>query len=268
MTADFIHIQDTLSSITGFADQGVFDEKVKNTVRRLRYDFFEKILNLISDQQPIKNKEYSIYKLDYTKMNFEHISDVENGSDYEYHTVIDSTDKHLILNALSPNFLCNYILDNSNKRFLFLTLNYANTLMDTAHQAAFMIDNERKKIYMLDPNGKCDYFDNVFHQETSDFVEILLRNYFNQLIILGLDYKYEHIDKWNKEKVCINKRFTNSYIGTGHCVVTTLILIHIINTNKLTPEEAIRVFKNLSDDEILYIIQQYSLGVYNILCHK
>lgn len=264
----FSKVQDTLSSITGFAEHGVFDDKVKNTVRRLRYDYFEQILNMISDQQPIKQKEYSIYKLDYDSLKFEHISDVENGSEYEYHTVIDSTDKYLILNALSPTFLCNYVLDNSNKRFLFLTLNYANTLMDSAHQAAFMIDNHQKKIYMLEPNGKCDYFNNVFHQDTSEFVEILLRNYFNQLSNLGLEYKYVHIDKWNHENICINKRFANNHIGNGHCVITTLILIHLISINKITPDEAIKIFKNLSDEEILYIIQQYSLGVYNILCNK
>lgn len=265
----FCQVNDAFNSITSFSNNFEYTQKEKKFIKTLDYDKFEFILNMINDQYEIKDKEYSLFKQEYSNMKFEYIADVINTEKHEYHTVIDSTDNCLLLNALSPLYLVNYISNNITKKYIFLTLNYGSTLMDSSHQAAIMIDNHKKTIYMIDPNGKSDFLDNVFHETTNYYVETLLSNYFSELNKLGgLNYRYVPTVEWNNKKIAINKKVNNDYVGGGNCVVITLMLIHLIVAYSANPINAFEMLHNLSEEELLYIIKEYSLGVYNILRNK
>lgn len=264
----FCEVHQALNTIINFSENCDYSEKEKKFVKTLDYSKFETILRMINDQDKIINKQYSLYKQKYNTMKFEYVCDVVNTNEQEYHTVIDSTDEELILNALSPECLCNYILDNQAKNNIFITLNYGSNLHDSAHQSILMIDNKAKKIYMIDPNGKSDFFDSVFMQETNFYVEIMLSKYFSQLEKFGLNYKYVYVNEWNKENIALNKNFKNDYIGTGNCVIITLLIINILTIFNIQPGDAFVLINNLSNDELLYFIKQYSLGVYNILRNK
>lgn len=264
----FCQLQDAFISITSQGADTEYTEKQGKFVKRLPYKKYEKVLEMLNSQTPIKYKEYSIYKQKYDTLKFEFVSKVSNAKENEYHTVIDSTTDHLILNALSPDCLCNYILDNYSNKHIFLTLNYGSNLHDSGHQASLMIDNENKQIYMIDPNGKSDFFDHIFHQETNFFVENMLSKYFAELGKFGLNYKYIYAADWNPHKISLNKSFKNACIGSGHCVITSLMLIHLINSFNLNPKNAFDMISNLSEDEILYLIKEYSVGVYAMLANN
>ena len=264
----FCELQDALSPISSFSNNYNFTAKEQKFVKTMNYKKFEYILNLINDQSEIKNQTYSLFKQQYTTLKFEYVSEVVNTKNDEYHTVIDSTDDYLVINALSPEFLSNFILDNHNKKYIFLTLNYTSNLMKSGHQAILMIDNQNKLIYMIDPNGKSDYLDNVFMEQTNFYVETLLSKYFSELNKFGLEYKYIYSASWNEKQISINKKFDNNFIGNGHCVITTLMLIHLIITFDVKPDIVFELLNNLSNDELLFLIKEYSLGVYNILCNK
>ncbi len=264
----FCEVLGALNVITDFTSNDNYTKNEEKFVKTMDYKKFEQILTIINDQSEISDKQYSLYKQEYLDMKFEYITDVLNTDNLEYHTVIDSTDNCLLLNTLSPQYLTNYILDNQNKKYIFLTLNYGSNLSSVAHQSAIMIDNYNKKIYMIDPNGKSDYFDSIFLEKTHRYVENLLSNYFLELNKFGLDYKYVHMSSWNSKNIVINRNFNSEYISNGNCVVTTLMLIHLIVMFEINPVDAFILLNNLSNDELLYIIKEYSIGIYNILSNK
>lgn len=262
----FCVLNDALDLITSFSSNHDLTTEKKNFVRTLKYDKFEFVLNLLNNQNKILDKEYALYKLNYGTFEFNHISDIYSQNHKEYHTVIDSTDDCLILNILSPQYLSNYIYDNYDMKYIFLPLNYGSHVMDTAHQSCIMIDMHNKTIYMLDPNGQSTYLDSVLcKSNTNEYVEYALSKYTDLLKIYGLDYKYEHAHQWNPNNYAINKWFANEYIGRGHCVVTTLMIIHLIAIHNFTPMNVFEKLSNLSEDELLYIIKEYTMGIYNLL---
>jgi hypothetical protein len=196
----FVQVYDVLSLITSVPKGSDYTAKEQKYVKTLEYKKFESVLCLINDQTKIPYAEYAIFKQNYTTNSFEFVSNIVNCESNSYHTVIDSTDDSLILNALTPECLCNYILDNCKKRYILLSLNYGSNLHDSAHQAGILIDNGNKIIYMIDPNGKSDFFDSIFMERTNDKVELLLKNYFNELKSFGLDYSYSCCSIWNSKK--------------------------------------------------------------------
>lgn len=204
-------------------------------------------------------------KLDYDTLDFNLITTVENFFEEDYHTVIDSTDESMILNALSPRYLFDFLMKNVNNNYVFLTLNYGCNIMDSSHQTALCFDTVNKKVFMIDPNGKSDFFDNVFNIQTNKYVEILLSNYISLLSEYGLDYEFLGADVCNPKKYAINKRFNNEIIGHGHCVITTLILVHLINGLNINPSELYLIMESLDEEELIFIIKGYSLAVYYLL---
>lgn len=261
----FNNLYSVFETITSFSNNSDYTEQKMKYIKTLNYKAYESIITLINDQTKISNKTYSLYKQQYSTLKFECISEIINAKENEYHTIIDSIDDFLIMNALSPDCLANYILDNFNKKYIFLTLNYGSNLMKSSHQSALMIDNENKLIYMIDPNGKSTYFDGVFHEPTNFYIETILSKYFLELKKFGLEYKYMYSADWNTKKIAINKHFNNDIIGQGHCVITTLMLINLITLMDIKPNVAFEMLNKLSSDEIIFFIKEYSIGVYNIL---
>ena len=262
----FNEISATLKSMIYNTDSiAKFDKDEQIKLKKLAYSKYEKIINMINSQSPIIDKEYSLYKLEYSTLAFEKISDICNDKRDNYVNVIDSTDTCLLLNSLSVEYLANYLLDHSHLDNVFLTLNYGSNLSSAAHQSCIYFDNANRKVYMLDPNGRSTFFNSIFGQDMNYYVELILAKYVAELSSYGLEYEYITCDRWNKDEIVLNKHFKNDVLDPGHCVITTLLLIHMVNTY-IDPSLAIQMFKHLTDDELLYFIREYSIGVYQLLC--
>lgn len=261
----FCDILQDFETITSFSENGDYTEKERNIVKKLNYKKFEKILQILNNQTSITNTEYAIYKMAYNNLKFEFVTQMQGYNEREYHTVIDSTDSHLILNILTPECLANFILDNDKKKYIFLTLNYGSNIHDAGHQSIIFINNSIKKIYMIDPNGRSTYFDSIFNELTNPYVEMMLSRYFSELIKFGLEYSYVDTMTWNPDTMIINKTTDNDYVGSGNCVVTALMLIHLISVHNFAPEVAFERLSKLSKEELLYLIKEYSLGIYSLM---
>ena len=261
----FNQIYTNLSAFISLSNKTEYSKDDKSTISKMSYRQFQKILTLINDQKPIHDREYALYKLNYTNFDFEMVSVVLNNEPNEFHTTFDTTDTHLILNTLSPQYLINYLLDNQKSRYIILPLNYGSNLSESGHIAPLIFDNQNKKVYMLDPNGKSTFFNSVLDFDTNVYVECMLIKYLNQLSDLGLKYTFMCSKTWNQKNICINKNFKNSPIGSGHCVILTLMLAHLLITNKCHPSIIYDMFKHLTDDEVLFLIKEYSLGIHNLL---
>lgn len=242
-----------------------FDPKHKKFVERLKYKQFDKVIRLINKQKKIKKAQHIIYKQSYITLNMEPVSYVFTKIRNVYHTCFDVSDEYLILNALTPYYLYKYINKNRHINYIFLTLNYGCNAKIQHHQAGILIDNKNEKIYLIDPNGFPTYFNELFGIDMSYMIEKLLYEYFLELKKFGFNYEYIFTYQWNPNCICLNKIFPdNNYIGSGHCVILTILIFHLINVFNYNPIEIYEMLNKLSDEELLYIIKNYTTTIYKL----
>jgi len=265
----FCEIHNTFNKITSFTKTNQdYTSNIKKFIERIGYQQFDHIQQNINKQTKLFNREYAVYKLNYTTFEFEFISLVANYDPTEYHTTLDTTDQYLLLNTLSPQTLCNYILDNQHTRFIFIPLNYMTESKDSGHIASLVFDNKTKKVYMVDSNGKSTYFDQLTGQPMNQYIEYILLQYINELNKLGFLYQYTFVAEWNANNLYMNKYFKNDYIGVGHCLILTLMISQVMTNYNIIPKDAFEILSQLEDEEMLFLIKEYGLGVYNMLTIK
>lgn len=265
----FCEIQSAFHKITALSKYNQeYTPEVKKFIERISYPQFDYIQRHINKQTKLFDREYAVYKLNYTTFHFEFVSLVTNYDPTEYHTNLDTTDQYLLLNALSPQTLCNYILDNQNTRFIFLPLNYMTESKESGHIASLVFDNQTKKVYMVDSNGKSTYFDQLLGQPMNQYVEYMILNYINEINKMDFSYQYVFASEWNSNHFYMNKHFKNDYIGVGHCLILTLMISHIMTQFNMTPKDTFELLSQLSDEEILFLIKEYGLGLFNLLSKK
>lgn len=265
----FCEIHNAFDKITSYSNnEQDYTPEVKKFIERISYPQFDFIQRKINGQTKLSDREYAIYKLNYTTLECEFISTVTNYDPTEYHTTFDTTDQYLLLNILSPQTLCNYILDNQHTRFIFIPLNYMTMAKESGHIASLVIDNKTQKIYMVDSNGKSTYFDHLLGQKLNQYIELMLLNYVNELNNLGFSYQYIFVNEWNNKEMYFNKYFDNQYIGIGHCLILTLMISNVMTQFNMDPKDAFELLSQLNDDELLFLIKEYGLGIYNMMRFK
>jgi hypothetical protein len=143
---------------------------------------------------------------------------------------------------------------------------------DQSHQTCLAIDILNKTAYLVDPNGSSSYFNTIFEKISHDlyidinsYVDKLLECYFSELNKIGIKIEFIPGSKWNKNKICINRNFDKSLIGSGHCVITTIMLGHYLLTTNLNPSDVYNKFKYISDDNLLILINSYMFGIYELM---
>jgi hypothetical protein len=141
-----------------------------------------------------------------------------------------------------------------------------------SHQTCLTIDILNNKAYLIDPNGTTSYFNAIFskishefHMDINPFVDKLLKDYFVELNKIGINIEFVPSSVWNKNRICINKYFNMSIFGSGHCVITTIMLGHCLTTHKLSPSELFEKFRYSTNEELLTVINSYMSGIYQLL---
>lgn len=262
----FSIVHNSLNGVSSFSNGTLLPEQ-KKSISTISYSTFEKILEMINNQPIIKYPIFSIYKQHFDNEGdhiLEFIDDIKNPHNETPSFTIDVTDNCIVMNTLSLECISTYIKHNIKEKYLFFCLVYGCELKDTTHQGIVMVDNNNKKIYLLDPNGSPTYFNDIFNFYVNYEIENMIENYFTQLKFFDLHYEYVHITKWNPVNIVLNKRFNTNEIGSGHCVVISFIIIHLIATLNYEPPKIYNILKDFSDDELLYIIKDYSSGIFNI----
>lgn len=127
------------------------------------------------------------------------------------------------------------------------------------------IDVTSNEVYLLEPNGKPSFFNNLMNYDIGKKLETMITNYFNELNIFGTNFKYISVNNWNQKNIHLNKDFDNHLIGTGHCAILSLLLAHLAMNINMKPKDIYDLLGNLSDEEILFIIKEYSCGIYHLL---
>ena len=229
-----------------------------NNMTPANYGF---ILNYITNQPYIsqKNLEFSIYKLPFIDGQFEYIT---NSNDSQTWPITFSiADNCVMMNIISVETLLEFL--NIDKNLVFLPVYYECTFKNTSHLAMLVINKQNKTVHFLEPNGKPSFFDHLMSYNIGDKLEEMLINYFNEMSVYECHYKYIPIKQWNSKNIYLNKQFNQKTIGSGHCAILSLFLGHL--SLYYTPEEIFKQIETLSDEEIEFLITEYSAGIYNIL---
>jgi len=270
---DFVNICDLLSSIMTIENEtkkNELDFKIcHKTISTLHPQIWNQLILFLTGQKITKVDSYGIYKQDYETLNFELITYIMNKPNSYYEFILNISNSHILLNAISPSILATHIANNIDRKNIYLPLIYSCDTKEYSHIALIVINIKDKKIYLLDPNGSPTYFDEVFGNDLtipiSYQIEMTLSQYFNELSNLGGSYEYVPVSSWNKTQISLNKSFKNDYVGSGHCMMFTLLFSNLLNMLDSDPYTIFKILKSYSDEELLFIIKEYSLGIYCML---
>jgi len=210
-------------------------------------------------------QHYTLYKLNIYNDPFDHHTDITTNIGNIYHYVIQTDDTSLLFHTLSIDIMFNFIINHTcnNRRYLILSLIMG--LSNASQHTSLIFDLIDCKIYLADPNGKPSFFNSHFKCDMSNKINLLLKSYFIQLKIFDLNYEFISSYIWNPQNVVINKHFTNSIIDNGHCVITSIMSSHYLYITQLHITVIYNLFFELSNDELLYIINSYMNGIDKIL---
>jgi hypothetical protein len=284
-----------IDPLLNFIEDGLCDQKILDKIKKLRYDEFEQIINILCDQVSIHKfkPKYSLYKIDIVSHKFEHLLNIDTQlHSSEYHTTIQSDMNSLVLHTLSPESFILYTTDNFNKkkRYIYIPMCFSINDLKHGHQTSLIVDTFDFKVYLYDPNGQSNYFNNIhalkylkdlgvnfdknnqddqrllhsMYFDGTELVDKLLCGYFKIISdMIGVKYTYIPQDLWNPFNKTLNPKFNNSLIDSGHCVITTILILHYLHISQSDVTTIYTAFTNLSEDDLLYIINGYTLGIYN-----
>ncbi len=241
-----------------YEDNDIFDI-AHHHVCRLSYKQEHIIIELINNQIMHHPKKYSIYKQQFDTNTFSLETDY-----YIKKTIfpitISLTENNLVLQIISKQDFID-IINNNKNRYIFLPINYESLNIKDGHRSMFVIDTYTLSTYMIDPNGKPSYINDIVKENVSHEVELLLSNYIKDT---GLNLTYIFTEEWNKKNIYFNGQFNNNYIGDGHCVCLSYMIIHLMITNNINQIETYNLLNNLEKEEILYMIMTYTQYIYEL----
>ena len=259
------------SSITeelnNFLDNSVLTEKHMTFFqKKFTMEKLNAISSIIFNQTMPNENTCMIYSLSLKTFVFDMIT-IENTKYYEIHGIIKLLQDQIMLRMLHPDIMYNFIKNNEKNKLIFIPLCYDIELSDVLHQASIIIYPQSKTIYLVDPNESGSFFENYMEIKSTDIVETCLDNYFSQLKMYGLiGYRFIRSHEWNKNTISLNSNKLDIYgLGSGHCVILSVLIIHICNLFNITPTKTYEILHKLTKDELMFIISGYMIGIYNIL---
>lgn len=273
------------SSVTNDATDGPYlcTPEIYKFISEMNYGIFSPFINVITNQTTLENKPiYSIYKLNYMTHEFITCDDIITDFTDAFHNRIEAEDNNFRLQIISPQTFLEYYFAHLDNKYILLPLVYKTGVKYYGHQTFIAFDNFSKRVYLVDPNGRSTYFDSMYcnlvnedklnsvlEDELSYNFEInidsLLYGYLNELKKIGLEYEFIPADVWNEQRIIINRTIPQSEIGLGHCVCTTLIIMHMLATTNLSPMEIYEIIFCLYNEQLLSLINDYSIGIYKML---
>ena len=252
----------------------IADSEYTDTIRdrfikhltRYDYDF----LSIMLINQNITIEDYSecvIYNLSYENLELKQYSSVRLDP-HEIHSIIKIHDTGIILRMPHPLILTQLLNINKSLNYIFLPFGYDCELSESLHMAGILINIKKNKAYLMDPNGNPTYFDKYYNEITpiSSLVEHALDQFFSKLNTYGCKIDYVMTNKWNPKNYCINKNFDEMNIKSGHCVITTILLMHL--SSLIGIEESYKLLTDLSKDELAYVIKGYTIAIYDLIGPK
>jgi hypothetical protein len=296
------HLEKIIKPLLPFIEETICDEKTIYDVKRFTVKNMVKTIAMLNQQKmPEANTEHSIYKLNIYDGKPEFHVDITTDEEFNSFQMDDTV---IIMNILSTMSIMNFILDNQNNNYTFLPIYFWSNAVEHGHQTMFVIDNKKSKIYLFDPNGKSTFFNDIllrkicgidkkeknfnfekidislkneYYIDVSKYVDLLLQEYIRNINRdFGSVYEYIPSSLWNPHRHVINRiELNKSLIGTGHCVVASVLFVHyLVITNETSDSKISADFSStyyklgsLTNDELIYLINGY-LGFFRTFLYQ
>jgi hypothetical protein len=248
---------------------GKIDKKCDNFVSSCSFNVLEQFLLLVNEQKPLPdNYEMSHYVInlknyDYVETNY----NINNKEDKNYISVILDGDFGNI-DIISPSTTSELLSTHTN-RYLFypaFIFNYTNKnkKINIGHAEFLLIDNIKKQILLIDPNGRNDYpFNSLVY-------DLILQDFTSSLnFILSDKFTYVSNKIWNENKYNLNKLLVSKLLGNnGYCSTISLILMQYLSSTGKNISEIFELFYKMCDYEFVEIISSYNNGITNLFNDK
>lgn len=274
-----------LQSILGdFIDETNFcDPKMKKMLSLMQHKDHDILLTILTGQKSVSsiNPQYSIYAYNIIKKNFLHILDLKDDDQNEC-IYLQYNQNELQINIISTESMLFYLSD-INTRYVYFHAILTCENKNCNHQVCLIIDRLKNEAYFYDPNGRSSYFDNIFideakkhgltenlndlHFDGESAINDMFKSYFAEIKNkVGIDIKFVPSIIWNPQNYVINPSFDKEVlIGSGHCVITTILFVHLLNILQEDITVVFNLLGQLSKEQLIYIINGYSCGIYNVM---
>lgn len=116
-------------------------------------------------------------------------------------------------------------------------------------------------------NSNVMIFDSTTNNNIINRIEKTLNSIIQEYnIVYNTNFQILPYDIWNINKISLNRSFSISsiYFG-GFCVILSLLFSHYMMLTNNNIEDSLELFSNLSHDQLLSIINDYSLFYYYFL---
>lgn len=291
LSTEFVKIADVLSE---FMDDGICDENIHHCLSTIEFEKFENIMNFLTNQKPVRyvSPLFSVYKIDMLTQVPSLFIDMTDSPSNMFYNVVQLDGSNIFLNCLQIDSLANFIKVNSKEgsKYVFIPVVFGSEIDEVGHASSLVFNKDDNICFFLDPNGRTNFFDDSLIKYTKKslegsmtdaeiklytknlivntevLLEKLLEFYVNQMNeFIGTKYTFMSRKSYSPKIVCLNGQNDSSVIGSGHCVIVSMLLMHYLS---ITDESIVDVYNNfgkINYRELIEIINSYSVGFYNML---
>jgi len=232
----------------------LYTQKSKDKFSRLPLDKYKLLLNMYVNQHDIDYTEYALLKL--TDEHIEYVDNYSTDTDKNTYNVLyyDPIEKMHLFQIYGFTNMYELIITNQN-RYVFVPIMFSIKDKNIGHATMIIIDKKKLTIRFFDSNGLTKGC------ITSNIVDKFLECYFNIFnITFGEKYKYIYQEEWLNNNKCIlnTSKLSNDTVNSGHCMIFTLLISHLISTEKLELNDIITELNKIKKEELLDIIMGYT----------
>jgi hypothetical protein len=277
----YLNFETIIQPLIPYMETGICSKTLHNKISRCKYSILEHITNFLFNQQSLANDidpYYSSYSIDIFSQSSNSQTQVQANFQTCYEEKYDKdawpicfmkNNKNILLNVISPNTMCEYLLYNNSNKYCFIPVSFcppfSNDKNKSGHYTCLIIDNFESKVYFFDPNGWTSYFNDNYYetQKYLRLVEKLFEKYLEDLSdFTGIKYNLVSTFQWNPINLYLNKKFTGSQVDNGgNCVGFTILFAHYVYLTKLPLRTCLENLANLEDSQKIQLINDYSVGL-------
>lgn len=284
---------ETLDYVMGnFITPGNVTKVQYDKLTKLEYKHYNTLINLLCNVDTITdNKKYmkmfSIYTSSVISNKTYHSIDLEGGVDNQFYGTLQADGENIYLHNYHASIMGAYINSHETTQYLFFPLVASIEVKgESGHALCVVVDTKRRELYLMDPNGKTSYYDNILVRFSKNNTDLHIPDEFIEDMYIDSSFKIDQLFKcylddinkyldhplkfissfdWNPLRGVLNRKLSDGITDSGNCVAITIFLMHYLS---LTNSSLINVYKQLlkyTDEELSSIINSYSLSICNLV---
>jgi hypothetical protein len=271
------NIIDSLISIP-LNTNNLYDKNIYEVITKLDYIEIDNTFSYLMNQTKMLdliNLTFSSYKIDCSKINKSCeliIKNFNKDDENEWTCILQHNLGIIFLDIVSHTSFINFINLNKNNRYLCIPVSlspeFSNTKMG-GHATCLIIDNALEEVYFFDSNGETNYFNyskTYKIDRSNEYVNMLFNKYFEDLYYFhNIRYKFVSNIEYNPSLFVINRVFEENNNGNGNCMIISFLFPHYLLVTQNTISNAIKVFGNLKNNELLELIKLYYIWFYELM---